>query len=154
MENVSLVRGKHAISNIENGKWIQGHYFDQPLLYGHNSQIYLEDAEDEECSDTGWVDIDRRTIGKFTGLVEDIYFIDADVEPKYIFEGDILEIKYKNKLIRCEVAWEICGFLLGSGEFEDSFIWLTEVIESDGENYWAEGAKIIGNKIDNPELLK
>jgi len=146
----NIVRGKC----INSSKFIEGYNFDKPLLYGSQSQIYLADAKDEECSDTGWTDVDVSTIGKFTGLMEDSYVIDIDTDPKYIFEGDILEIKYNEKLIICEVVWEICGFLLGSGEFEDSFIWITEVLETDGENYWVEGAKIIGNKFDNPKLLK
>ena len=147
MENKFLVRGEC----VNSRKFIQGYYFDKPLLYGSNSLIYLEDAKDEECEDTGWTDIDRRTIGKFTGLTDDSE-VTLD-EPRNIFEGDILELQYEGDVFNCVVAWEICGFLLGSEYFEDSYIWLTEVMESENNYHWIGGAKLIGNKYDNPGLL-
>jgi len=107
------------------------------------SNIWVEDTIFEIIRDKFFInygEVDAKSVGKFTGLTEDTDFIDYTIqEPKDIFEGDILNLFYNEKSITCVVAWEICGFLLGSHYFEDSYIWLTEVMENQGDYYWIRG---------------
>jgi len=137
-DNKHLVRGKDIKMNI----WVEDSCVE--IIRG---RYYISYGE-----------VDAKSVGKFTGLTEDEEFADYTnylvPEPRQVFEGDILDLVYDDKVIRCVVAWEICGFLLGSHDFEDSFVWLTDVMESVDGYHWIKGANIIGNKVDNPELLK
>jgi len=131
MENKFLVRGKDIINKI----WIKN-----SIIEIINDRFYINYCE-----------VDFKSVGRFTGLTDDSE-VTLD-EPINIFEGDILELQYEGDVFNCVVAWEICGFLLGSEYFEDSYIWLTEVMESENNYHWIGGAKLIGNKYDNPGLL-
>lgn len=94
------------------------------------------------------------TVGQFTGLTES-YERTESFEPKEIYQHDILEMEYEGKKIICFVEFEICGFILVSNDFEDGYIWITDVEEHEvDEASWIPFSRIIGNIHDNPELIK
>lgn len=132
-------RGK----TLKEGKWIfgnltedvKGHYRIQFDVKSFSSVVIPE------------------TVGQFTGLTES-YERTKSFEPKEIYQHDILEIEYKGKKIICFVEFEICGFILVSNDFEDGYIWITDVEEHDADDCcWISFSRIIGNIHENPSLL-
>lgn len=89
-------------------------------------------------------EIDQSTIGEWTFL--------RDIKGVRIFEGDILEIRYKDQTYRRAVRW-----YGGKGEpvfdFDDS----SDVCDCNGLSWLMNSSAnylVIGNIYDNPELLK
>lgn len=123
------------------------------LWQGCNKAYYIKTEEKGEYgSDLKDFEVIPETVGRFTGLTES-YERTESVEPKDIYQHDILEIEYEGKTIICFVEFEICGFILVSNDFADGYIWITEVEEHDADDYWISFSRIIGNIHDNPELL-
>jgi hypothetical protein len=86
---------------------------------------------DNTCSQN---EVNPETIGQYTGL--------KDKNGKKIFEGDIISIGDPN--IKYIIMWRNDGFCakqIGAS----SYIGLT---------YWASNIEVLGNVIDNPELIK
>ncbi|MGG1442126.1 YopX family protein [Brevibacillus laterosporus] len=80
-------------------------------------------------------------------------WVHDDVEDNKIFNGAIVEFQHEERTIICTVCFECGGFMLVSNEFEDGFIWFSDVVESDGKYNWIPGTKVIGDIYQNPELL-
>jgi uncharacterized phage protein (TIGR01671 family) len=77
-----------------------------------------------------------------------------DDEGEKIYSGHIVQLLHEGELINCEVIRESAGFLLCSNSFEDGFVWITDLLESDGGHFWIPKCKLIGNIYENHDLLK
>lgn len=117
-----------------NGKWIYG-----DLLQYENGDvaIFRDKLSSFGCECTEMSKRDRvtpDTIGQYTGL--------TDKNGVKIFEGDIISLGDPN--IKYLTMWRNAGFAakqIGAS----SYIGLT---------YWASHIEVLGNVIDNPELIK
>lgn len=122
-----LFRGKRT----DNGEWVKGFYC---MFNGKKHLIYTGYAE-VDCGDyyPDAFEIDPSTVGQYTGL--------TDKYGKKIFENDIVKIKGKTRYI----FYGCSGFRhTNYGEYADTL-----------ENVFTDvDCEVIGNKFDNPELLK
>ena len=84
------------------------------------------------------------TIGQYINL--------HDNDGDKIFSGHIVRI-HTTKWINAEVKIQFGIPMLCSKEFADGFDYVSEYLQNDGEYGWID-CKIVGNKFDNPDLLK
>lgn len=87
-------------------------------------------------------EIKKETAGMFSGCDDDH---ETDNGYSELWSGDIIELKYDGELITCKIEYDTCGFLLVSDSLEDGFMWMSELIESDGSYTWIPDSKLIGN---------
>ena len=121
----------------DNQEWIIGYY----CKYGDNHCI----IEPTEFGIAKGVGIIPETLGQFTGL--------TDKNGKRIWENDIVKTKFGRlcKMIwrqtQCFVGWDfvVCDFDFGVNDFSKP--------PSGWDLYLPENLEVIGNPIDNPELL-
>ena len=121
-----LFRGKRY-----NGKWI------------YDSEIYIRDGDGIWLSDDDLnvVRVQEDTVGQYTGM--------KDKNGEKIFEGDI--VKYSTTCEIFTVAWH------GSfAEFVISELQKPNKATRGSKNMYLVNryCEVIGNKFDNPELLK
>ena len=126
-----LFRGKR----VYDGEWVEGNLF-IPEKHGAPTQIMIGTNSYRIP-----YDVIPETVGQYTGL--------TDKNGKKIFEGDVLShfINYHGRRINGVVAYDIT---LAAYMWEPkglSSLFLTDVLSGNG-------AEIIGNIHDNPELLK
>lgn len=130
-------RGK----SVTSGDWVKGSLFytrqGTPYIAQTRVDKYLIDCRNEEWWDMDEIEVDPETIGQFTNHV--------DIHNNEIYDGHIL--KYENpehphhKPYVIRWSDDDCGF---------------ECVNSENfmlPSVWRE-MEIIGNIIDNPELLK
>lgn len=135
MKREIVFRGKR----IDTGEWVEGYYakqsnhacFAHELKYTHF--IYQDVFMDFGLGGLKKIEVVPETVGQYTGL--------TDKNGKRIFEGDIVKIKGKTRYI----FYGSSGFRhTNYGEYADTL-----------ENVFTDvDCEVIGNKIDNPELLK
>ena len=120
-----LFRGKD-FSGVINHNWCFG-----CLDTSENDRaiIIYSDRFGNKCK----VFVDPKTIGQYTGL--------TDKNGKKIFEGDIVIIKNDDDYYTVE--FDECCFQV----FSDSVCYVMD-------NFYERDIEIIGNKFDNPELLR
>ena len=137
MENRFLFRGKR----IDNGEWIVGRLIvdkHQHIETGEQIEIIgIYPSEDKDFSKR----IDPSTICQCTGL--------KDKNGKLIFENDILsghiDVEFPEDETRKRVVWHKNGWCTNEPGCDD----YEELDDFDSENF-----EVIGNMIDNPELLE
>lgn len=135
-----LFRGKK-----QNGEWLHGdlvHYGDKILIFSENAQ-----------NSPDYYEVDPETVGQFTGL--------TDKNGVKIFEGDILVDKDGSILVV-----KFGQFKAGKDDYDIEYMPVgfhilfyddgTYCINSYGDGYAisANECSIVGNIIENPELLK
>lgn len=140
-----LFRGKRTY----NGEWIEGKDIMHETVRG---KLCLSNVGED------WVSVEPETVGQYTGL--------TDKNGKKIFEGDIV------RLCRYAFEWEDKSnwkFEIGYIRFKNGCFIIDDIYSSDGYNELScvyneitcGGEydscvifEVIGNKWDNPELLK
>lgn len=137
MENRYLYRGKR----IDNGEWVQGY-----LVYDNRDKLYRIIMEIQYSTGTCITTdnaprVDSSTICQCTGLM--------DKNGKLIWENGIMEghldEEHPEDVTRTRVLWYENGWYtkeIGSIDYEP-------LSDFDSENF-----EVIGNMIDNPELLE
>lgn len=126
-----LFRGKR----VDNGEWVYGAYHKQEHCYGDEKVVHcIITTKDVLSNDLGLVyeEVIPETIGQYIGF--------NDIRGKKVFEGDIIQDKYTD-IFEIEFSTNLCCFI------------------AEDKNYWdyicdLVRMKVIGNKWDNPELLK
>lgn len=117
-------RGKR----VNGGEWVYGMTISNGTIKRKLNNVFFEVAENK------WVGVYPETLGQYTGL--------TDKNGVKIFEGDI--ISHGDPNIKYLTMWRNAGFAakqIGAS----SYIGLT---------YWASDIEVLGNVIDNPELMK
>lgn len=111
---------------IGNGEWVEG-----SLIRWEDGSTSIETGRIAEPE----YRIDPSTVGQYTGL--------TDKNGKRIFEGDVIEDTYKCKIasvkaeiLNCGCCHSVIGFSTDTTEVDIFY------------------CKVIGNRWDNPELLK
>ena len=137
MESRYLYRGKR----IDNGEWIVGSLIvDKHQHIETGEQIEIIGIYPSEYKDFS-KRIDPSTICQCTGL--------KDNNGKLIFENDILsghiDVEFPEDETRKRVVWHKNGWCTNEPGCDD----YEELDDFDSENF-----EVIGNMIDNPELLE
>jgi len=137
MESRYLYRGKR----IDNGEWIVGSLIvDKHQHIETGEQIEIIGIYPSEYKDFS-KRIDPSTICQCTGL--------KDKNGKLIFENDILsghiDVEFPEDETRKRVVWHKNGWCTNEPGCDD----YEELDDFDSENF-----EVIGNMIDNPELLE
>lgn len=139
MENRFLFKAKRLgwREFPEKEQWITGYYvlgfneYEQPvhLIFEPTSMFFSHGETD------GWIEIDPSTICRCTGL--------NDKNGNLIWENDIINNKCGKAVVVCDKAgWQI--------------EWIKDIIWRKDLYFWVNErqCEVIGNKIDNPELLE
>lgn len=119
-------RGK----GLKDNKWYYGYYWTN-----ENGNYFIRKTIDlNECFTIEDIEIIPETIGQYTGL--------NDKNGIEIYEGDIVEAFYFEAKVKGKI-----DFIYGAFAIIDSSV-------SDNQLFIFKDIKVIGNTIDNPELLE
>ena len=140
MEDRYLFKGKR----LDNGEWVTGNLIQNPFFKGVRSWISSEQEDKTRLRSISrtqalWnsIEVDSSTICQCTGL--------KDKNGKLIWEKDIVRCEVGT----AEVIWDKSGWRTK---------WLKNDLWRKDLHYWtvenSEGAEVIGNIFDNPELLE
>ena len=150
-----IFRGKR----VDNGEWIEGCLWEQPQRHGSHSMIYVQDG-DEETEDTGWVHVERSTLGQFIdikGYKGDFAHNARFRQEVKLFEGDIIEAMSQGYKGTFAITYrsESSPIYILYPAWQNNEFWKIHGSDTGrvkGDFY--DDLKVIGNIYDNPELLK
>lgn len=127
---VNRKEGHEYRTDYKNGDWVYG------LLANNNP--YLDFAEMTNTDGISGIDVDKNTIGQYTGL--------TDKNGKKIFEGDIIKTnKFSEPNKQYIVKFD---FQFGAFIGQDKYNIYFATFDGDSDQF-----EIIGNIHDNPELI-
>lgn len=140
MEDRYLFKAKR----LDNGEWVIGNLIQNPFFKGVRSWISSEQEDKTRLRSISrtqalWnsIEVDSSTICQCTGL--------KDKNGKLIWEKDVVRCEVGT----AEVIWDKSGWRTK---------WLKNDLWRKDLHYWtvenSEGAEVIGNIFDNPELLE
>lgn len=132
-----IFRGKR----LDNGEWVEG-----DLLENDNYSfpmkmigrvIMSRDKHTNELSFDGFdlCEVDPATVGQYTGLL--------DKNGERIFEGDVLTLDGEDGFFVLEFQEDTARFVMSG----DSIV-------VDFDNFWSYEVEVVGNRVDNSELLE
>lgn len=129
----------------DNGEWVEGFYFCMTHTDGRHTHHFIIPLGADLSLGTPvekiQVEVDQSTICQCTGL--------KDKNGKLIFENDILsghiDVEFPEDETRKRVVWHKNGWCTNEPGCDD----YEELDDFDSENF-----EVIGNMIDNPELLE
>ncbi len=127
MERKTLFRGKR----LDNGEWMDG---DLVLSAGYPDKAWIVESKtfiDKQLHGIGVREVDRATIGQYTGL--------TDKNGVKIFEGDIVYAETLNNKGHYQVKFKFGQFFIGINM---------------PVAYVRDSCEVVGNIHDNPELLE
>lgn len=146
MEDRYLFRGKR----IDNGEWAKGNLirsndaevgYEAIIIPTNDSNMYTKGGSRGDLGFENWHRVNETTICQCTGL--------EDMNGKLIFENDILsghiDVGFPEDETRKRVVWYENGWCTNEPGRDD----YEELDDFDSENF-----EVIGNMIDNPELLE
>lgn len=126
-------------TNYRNGDWVYGLLTD--------AENYAGFAEMTNTDGVSGIDVDKDTIGQYTGL--------TDKNGNKIFEGDIIFFEDESP---SNYEYHDCTEMrCGEVKFDDAQFYLTNRIAVEMSDLIYDGTlegEVIGNIHDNPELLK
>lgn len=131
-------RGKH----IKTGEWLYGSH------YNDGAEDYILENLPNSALDFEERQIDQNTLGQFTGL--------QDARGMDIYEGDIMRVPETefNAEIIGDVRYQKDSFVVFSRNSGTATM-LSWVLRKQHETkYFVYPAEILGNIVDNPELIK
>ena len=126
-----------------NGRWVYGAYLYDKIHRRHFILTHDEAGNIRENK------VAPLTVGQFIGQHDHT----NKKHPKEIYAGDIVEFRmFRNEILVGVVTWESghCAFAYEC--LNNKGIVFYEYVYGKGHSIQKE--KIIGNKVDNPELLK
>lgn len=119
-------RGKR----VNGGEWVYGMTISNGTIKRKINNIFFEVAENK------WVGVLPETLGQYTGL--------KDKNGKEIYEGDIISIGGGG--LKAVVIW-FKGAFRFRAELNSKAIYFEDIVRD-------YDVQVVGNVIDNPELIK
>lgn len=172
-KDMGLYRGKRR----DNGEWVEGAYYKQTLYYGDPCEKHYIITSTESLDNDynlEYYEVDPETVGEYTGVYDNTKWEDLTKEEKekFYYENyseDGKTIKYPN-VESIKHLWKGKPIFEGDIVIRNDYPKFKHIVEyleeyagfyplfdqDNGCGYGVRGdnCKVVGNRFDNPELLR